>query len=116
MSNQDFRQSQQWREAQAACLSLHNHQCGCCGSGSNLEAHHIADASSNPGLVLEQANLIALCRRCHQGYHAWMGGTSVPTDHGSLRKYIRAARADNWAAWVLLIAGGLLAATLMRWI
>lgn len=42
-----------------------NPKCGRCGVRRSTDPHHIIPRSVAPNLVLEPANLIALCRTCH---------------------------------------------------
>jgi uncharacterized protein with PIN domain len=47
-----------------------NYTCQLCNSvGKELNAHHIIPSSINDTLLLEQSNLITLCRSCHKLAH-----------------------------------------------
>jgi hypothetical protein len=46
-------------------LEAKDWQCEVCGRERTLEAHHIVPFHVAPDLELDEANLVALCRRCH---------------------------------------------------
>ena len=54
-----------WWELRQEVFDRDGHACSLCGSGSNLEAHHI-EAVADGGLSVA-ANLTTLCRQCHRG-------------------------------------------------
>lgn len=56
--------SPQWRHFRERFLTV-NCLCEGCGTGANLEAHHLIPYSQEPDLELEWSNLLAMCRECH---------------------------------------------------
>jgi hypothetical protein len=56
-----------WRNA---VLSRDGHRCTCCGSSSNLEAHHIVRWVDAPWLRVVESNGKTLCRPCHAAHHS----------------------------------------------
>jgi endogenous inhibitor of DNA gyrase (YacG/DUF329 family) len=57
-----------WRHA---VFARDNYTCQCCGDkrGHNLEAHHIWSATTWPGMVLDPANGVTFCEKCHSRLH-----------------------------------------------
>lgn len=56
----------QWREA---VLERDGYQCQICGSGENLEAHHIKPFADFTDERLNVDNGVTLCRACHRRVH-----------------------------------------------
>ena len=54
-----------WRKLSAQVINEVG-QCERCGCSNNLQVHHIIPVRYNPELFLDRANLIVLCRECHQ--------------------------------------------------
>ena len=44
-------------------------KCMVCGTSNDLHAHHIKHKATNPELILDISNGIALCYRCHKAEH-----------------------------------------------
>lgn len=61
-----------WRGAVFAAARF---TCDLCGQyGGRLEAHHLDGWSKYPEKRFDVTNGVALCRRCHRGFHDYMGG------------------------------------------
>ena len=60
----DYR-SPEWRKLSAMVIKERGtcERCGCC---LNLQVHHIIPVRYAPELFLDKANLMVLCRQCHQ--------------------------------------------------
>ena len=58
------KRSSRWPSLRRAYLAVHT-ECLACGRRKKLEAHHVVPFHIAPDLELDQANIIALCRRCH---------------------------------------------------
>ncbi|MGA2760736.1 MAG: FAD-dependent thymidylate synthase [Candidatus Cybelea sp.] len=44
-------------------------KCVLCGSGRQLQAHHIDPVAHNPARAYDSSNLTSLCEECHRGLH-----------------------------------------------
>jgi len=58
-----------FQKIRAVVLERDKYICRVCGSTRSLECHHIEPVKTNPGKILDQNNLITLCRRCHIAIH-----------------------------------------------
>lgn len=56
--------SSEWVSVRNEFVRLHP-RCEACGSGYNLNVHHVEPFHLRPDLELEQSNLITLCREHH---------------------------------------------------
>jgi ribosomal protein L37E len=52
-----------WRKS---VLERNDHKCVDCGSGKNIEVHHIIPICENDEFIIEPANGITLCHECHK--------------------------------------------------
>lgn len=55
-------------------------RCKRCGSRGNLESHHIVGINQDPGQAFDINNGIALCEKCHHGFHAKYHGLNPGWD------------------------------------
>lgn len=53
-----------WQRARAAHLRIEP-RCRACGSGDEIEVHHILPYGVDPSLECAADNLVTLCRPCH---------------------------------------------------
>ena len=67
----DFYQSQQWRDLRYQILNKQGHRCKKCGigrvDGAKLQVDHIKPRSKYPELELDEDNLQVLCEECNMG-------------------------------------------------
>lgn len=54
-----------WQKCRRAFLQIAGKKCVCCGYKKDIQVHHCYPRHLFPGLALDPANLIVLCRRCH---------------------------------------------------
>ena len=59
-----FYRTSAWQAARAAALARAGYRCQRCGGAGRLEVHHV-ESLARGGAPLDEANLQALCRRCH---------------------------------------------------
>jgi hypothetical protein len=58
-----------WRKS---CLKRDNHRCVKCGTGDNLQVHHVCGWAGFPELRIEVDNGETLCGNCHSKEHPKM--------------------------------------------
>lgn len=69
-SNDDYRNSRQYKKWRRQVYERDNFRCQICGQvGGNLNAHHIKTFKDYPELRFELSNGITLCERCHRDLH-----------------------------------------------
>ena len=69
-SSQKWRNSEEWDNAKLEVLIRDNYKCVICGANdTQLNVHHIEDASYHPEKRYELSNLVTLCRGCHTDFH-----------------------------------------------
>ena len=64
------REDSEVRAWRAAVLARDSHLCTECGSGCDLEAHHLVRWADAPELRIVVENGVTLCKRCHVAAHA----------------------------------------------
>ena len=64
----DYIQSESWRRVRRLALKRDGYVCQQCGTGKNLEVHHIN--YEHLGQEGELEDVITLCRKCHAKVHA----------------------------------------------
>ena len=66
-------QSQDWKKKRQIILKRQNYLCAECKKYGRLceavEVHHIKHVDEYPELAFDDANLIALCKACHNKQH-----------------------------------------------
>lgn len=66
--------SSEWRELQRVIYARDGYRCRRCGAGKTerrgLHAHHIQPWAKRPELRFDLANIVTLCRTCHQWVHS----------------------------------------------
>jgi 5-methylcytosine-specific restriction endonuclease McrA len=65
-TNQEIRQSPEYRAWAIAVKKRDNFRCVFCGSEQNLEAHHIYSFASFRELRFDLFNGLTVCRECHK--------------------------------------------------
>ncbi len=67
LSYDDYLRSDHWREVRRRCLWRWDYRCAVCNSSQFVDVHH----RTYERLGAErETDVIALCRRCHDLYHA----------------------------------------------
>lgn len=78
-------QFQAWRQA---VLLKDGFACKKCGSETHLHIHHIVPAAVYPKGIIEPANGIVLCKKCHKEFHSKYGNGREIDYSGALKKFI----------------------------
>ena len=68
LSYYDYLRSEEWQRKRRARLKLDGYRCQMCGSGTNLQVHHISYDSLRTDAEID--DLVTLCRACHEQVHA----------------------------------------------
>ena len=64
-----YLKSDEWQELRRQVIQKYENKCACCGSGENLNVHHISYADYDKGEKDDVYNLICLCKDCHFYFH-----------------------------------------------
>ncbi len=88
------RRSMRMRDARKACFERDHYTCRMCGKrGGQLCAHHIWPFHRYPDKKFEVANLMTLCRFCHDRFHKAAGGHVRP----ALGPFFPERKSRDWA-------------------
>ena len=63
----EYMQSEEWQKVRRKRLQIDGYKCQMCGTGKNLQVHHIT--YEHLGQAKELEDLVTLCRECHRGVH-----------------------------------------------
>lgn len=63
----NYLHSEKWREKRRLALKRDGYRCQMCGTGINLNVHHISYA--NLGTDAEMDDIVTLCEKCHEKVH-----------------------------------------------
>lgn len=64
----DYLRSEEWQQKRLQVLVRDNFKCQLCGSGKNVQAHHIS--YENLYTEAELDDLVTLCKACHEKVHS----------------------------------------------
>ena len=63
-----YLQSDEWKALRAQALKRDGYRCQMCGSGTNLQAHHVSYEHLHTDEELD--DVVTLCKECHKKVHA----------------------------------------------
>ena len=69
MSYDDYLQTDVWKEIRFTRLKMDHFKCQQCGSGINVQVHHIRYPESAWGTENLKDDLVTLCDLCHKETH-----------------------------------------------
>ena len=69
MNEGDYRATTVWADPRKKRLAIDDMKCQSCGSGTNVEVHHLVYPEVWGEENVEK-DLITLCHKCHQSVHA----------------------------------------------
>ena len=64
----DYLRSEEWQRKRRRRLEMDGYRCQMCGSGMNLQVHHIS--YDNVRTDAEVEDLVTLCKACHEQVHS----------------------------------------------
>lgn len=86
LKRRNLQHVRQWRDK---VFAKDDYTCVACGvRGGKMCAHHLYSWASYPEHRFSVENGQTMCKRCHKGFHNWMGGFRVPCKPCDLQWYI----------------------------
>ena len=64
----DYMRSSEWQEKRMQRLMMDGFRCQMCGSGTNLQVHHISYDNLRKDAEID--DLVTLCKTCHEKVHS----------------------------------------------
>lgn len=79
-----YLQSDKWKGLRQKVLDRDNHKCRICGNTNGLDVHHITGQNR---FNESPADLMTLCRKCHDIIHTYFRQKDTQEHHYALEKY-----------------------------
>jgi 5-methylcytosine-specific restriction endonuclease McrA len=101
LSYYDYLHSDEWQRKRRQRLKLDGYRCQMCGSGTNVQVHHISYDNLRKDAEID--DLVTLCRACHAKVHST--DLAIPKGQRNNRLYTLAVKAlrkhNRTLAWEL---------------